>query len=140
MSGPRHQAREAALQILYFWEVGRSEPSQAIGAYFREHLPEAEPAVREFATRLVMGTIADLAALDALIEQHSEHWRVARLAVVDRLILRLATWELQHAGDTPPAVVLNEALELARTFSTEEAVRFVNGVLDGIRKAIAEKR
>jgi N utilization substance protein B len=65
---------------------------------------------------------------------------VARLAVVDRLILRLATWELRHAGDTPAAVVLNEALELARTFSTEEAVRFVNGVLDGIRKAIDKER
>jgi N utilization substance protein B len=140
MSGPRHQAREAALQILYFWEVGRSEPGQAIGAYFREHQPEADGAVRDFAAALVTGTIAELPAIDALIERHSEHWRVARLAVVDRLILRLATWELRHAGDTPAAVVLNEALELARTFSTEEAVRFVNGVLDGIRKAIDKER
>jgi N utilization substance protein B len=140
MSGPRHQAREAALQILYFWEVGRSEPGQAIGAYFREHQPEADDAVRDFAAALVTGTIAELPEIDALIERHSEHWRVARLAVVDRLILRLATWELRHAGDTPAAVVLNEALELARTFSTEEAVRFVNGVLDGIRKAIEKER
>ena len=136
MNGPRHQAREAALQILYFWEIGRSEPGQAIGAYFREHLPEAAEDVRAFAETLVTGTIAELADLDALIERHSEHWRVTRLAVIDRLILRLAAWELRHEPDTPPAVVLNEAIELARTFSTDESVRFVNGVLDGIRKAI----
>jgi N utilization substance protein B len=139
MIGPRHQAREAALRILYFWEVGRSEPSQAIGAYFREHLPEAAEDVRTFAEALVTGTIAELADLDALIERHSEHWRVARLAIIDRLILRLAAWELRHAPDTPAAVILNEALELARTFSSEESVRFVNGVLDGIRKTIEEQ-
>ena len=139
MSGPRHQARAAALQILYFWEIGRSEPGQAIGAFFGEHLPDADAQVRAFAERLVTGTIAELADLDRLIEQHSEHWRVARLAVIDRLILRVAAWELQHERDTPAAVVLNEALELARTFSTEESVRFVNGVLDGIRKTIEGK-
>ena len=136
MNGPRHQAREAALQILYFWEVGRNDPGQAIGAYFGEHLPEAADDVRAFAETLVTGTIAELADLDALIERHSEHWRVTRLAVIDRLILRLAAWELRHEPDTPPAVVLNEAIELARTFSTDESVRFVNGVLDGIRKTI----
>ena len=138
MSSPRHHAREAALKILYFWEIGRSEPGQAIGAYFREHDPDAPEPVRAFATTLVEGTIAELAALDAVIERHSTHWRVERLAIVDRLILRIAAWELRHAGETPPAVVLNEALELARTFSTEEAVRFVNGVLDGIRKTMEQ--
>ena len=139
MSSPRHHAREAALKILYFWEVGKSEPSQAIGAYFREHDPDAAANVRGFAETLVTGTIAEIAALDALIEQHATHWRVERLAVVDRLILRLAAWELRHAQETPAAVVLNEALELARTFSTEEAVRFVNGVLDGMRKAMPDR-
>ena len=136
MTHPRHQGREAALRILYFWEVGRSEPSQALGAYFREHQPDASEAVRAFATTLVNGTIADLADLDRLIEQHSQHWRLERLAIIDRLILRLAVWELTHAPETPPAVVLNEALELAKTFSTDESVRFVNGVLDGIRKTL----
>ncbi len=76
-------------------------------------------------------------ALDALIQQHSEHWRLERLAVIDRLILRMAAWELQHAGGHAAAVVLNEALELARTFSTDDAVRFVNGVLDSIRKSLS---
>lgn len=136
MTGPRRQAREAALQILYFWEVGRTDPAAAIEAYFHEHAPDASEAVVEFAATLVEGTIADVAALDAIIEQHSAHWRLERLAIVDRLILRMAVWELRHATDTPPAVVLNEAIELARRFSSPEAVGFVNGVLDGIRKTL----
>lgn len=136
MSTPRHQAREAALRSLYFWEVGQTDPARALETYFEVHQPDASEPVREFARELVLGTAADVAGLDALIQQHSEHWRLGRLAVIDRLILRLGAWELQHAGDTPHAVILNEALELARTFSTDEAVRFVNGVLDSIRKSL----
>ena len=136
MSGPRRQAREAALQILYFWEVGRAEPDAAVNAYFDEHAPAASDAVVTFATTLVHGTISELAELDAVIEQHSQHWRLDRLAVVDRLVLRMAIWELRHETDTPAAVVLNEAIELARVFSTPDSVRFVNGVLDGVRKTM----
>ena len=136
MSSPRHQAREAALQSLYFWEVGGTDPARAVETFFEVHQPDAPDPVRTFARELVMGTTAVVAALDALIQQHSEHWRLERLAVIDRLILRMATWELRNAADTPPAVVLNEALELARTFSTDDAVRFVNGVLDSIRKSL----
>ena len=136
MSTPRHQAREAALGALYLWEMGRTEPRQALDTFFEEHAPDAPEAVRGFASELVLGTTADAEALDAIIGTHSAHWRVERLAVIDRLILRMAVWELQHATDTPPAVVMNEALELARTFSTDDSVRFVNGVLDAIRKAL----
>ena len=136
MTRPRHQAREAALQILYFWEVGSAQPISAIDAYFAEHLPDASDDVKGFASRLVLGTIADVAELDSLIEQHSRHWRVDRLAVIDRLVLRLAIWELRHESGTPPAAVINEALELARRFSGEEAVKFVNGVLDAVRKTV----
>jgi transcription antitermination protein NusB len=136
MSSPRHQAREAALRALYLWEVGRTEPAVALETFFAEHAPDAPEAVRQFAGEIVLGTAAEAPALDALIAQHSEHWRVERLAVIDRLILRMAVWELRHAPDTPAPVVLNEALELARTFSTDDAVRFVNGVLDGIRKSL----
>ena len=134
MSGSRRQAREAALQILYLWEVGRTDPASAIDAYFAEHAPEAPERVRSFARILVEGTIADLSAIDAIVARHSTNWRVDRLAVIDRLILRLAVWELRHAGDVPAAVVLNEAVELARRFSTDDAVRFVNGVLDAVRR------
>lgn len=135
MTGPRRRAREAALQILYFWEIGGADPDAAIEAFFDEHAPEADEEVRAFASRLVLGTIAELPSIDALIEQHSTHWRIGRLAVVDRLVLRLAIWEIRHEGDTPSAAVINEALELTRRFSGDEAVKFVNGVLDAVRRA-----
>jgi N utilization substance protein B len=92
--------------------------------------------VRAFATAIVEGTTADVTAIDALIAAHSQHWRIERLAVIDRLVLRVAVWELRHEPDTPPPVVINEALELARRFGTDDSVRFVNGVLDGIWKGL----
>lgn len=133
---PRHRAREAALQILYFCEVARTEPDVALDAFFAEHAPDAAEPVREFAGRLVRGTMAEAAALDVLITAQSQHWRLERLATIDRLILRMAIWELQHEPETPAPVVLDEAIELARTFSADASVAFVNGVLDGVRKAI----
>jgi N utilization substance protein B len=136
MTSRRHKAREAALQILYFWEIGRTDPGQAIEAYFGAHQPDASDESRAFADRLVHGTIADLPSIDRLIEQHSAHWRIERLASLDRLILRMAIWELQHDPDVPAAVVIDEAIELARTFSADESVKFVNGVLDAIRQAL----
>jgi len=134
---PRRQAREAALQALYFWEVGRTAPDDALDGVFAEHLPEATDAVRAFAETLVRGAVAEHQQIDGLIEKQSSHWRLDRLAVIDKSILRLAVWELQHQPETPPAVIVNEALELARTFSGEESVKFVNGVLDGIRKVLS---
>ena len=136
VTGPRRQAREAALRILYLWEMGRVATATAIETYFAAHDPDANPGVVEFASALVVGTVAEVPVLDAAIREHSEHWRLERLPVVDRLILRMAIWELRHDPDTPSAVVLNEALELARAFSTDEAVGFVNGVLDAVRKAM----
>lgn len=137
MSSARHQGRVAALRALYFWEVGRVEPREALDTYFAEHDMAATPAVRAFAERLVLGTTDEVLALDALITRASENWRVERLAVIDRMILRLAAWELQYEPETPAAVVMDEALELARQFSATDSVRFVNGVLDSIRKSLA---
>lgn len=135
-STPRHQAREAALQALYFWEMGRTAPDEALDAVFAVHLPEAPDAVRAFAETLMRGAVATHQDVDAMIEKHASHWRLERLSVIDKCILRLAAWELQHQPETPPAVIMNEALELARTFSGDESVKFVNGVLDGIRKTL----
>jgi N utilization substance protein B len=132
----RHRAREAALQALYFWEVGGASPDVALETVFADHQPDATPAARAFAGRLVGGVSADLAALDARIAAHSTHWRVERLAAVDRLILRLAAWELEHEPDTPAPVILDEAVELARTFGGDESARFVNGVLDALAKGL----
>lgn len=138
MKGTRRQAREAALQILYFWEVGRAQPLAAIESYFDEHQPAADEPTRTFASRLVFGTIESIDEIDQLIERHSRRWRVERLAVIDRLILRMALWEIRQEKDTPPAVIIDEAIELARLFSSEEASRFVNGVLDGVRRGMDE--
>jgi len=132
----RRQAREAALQALYFWDVGRTAPDDAIEGVFAEHMPDAPDGVRTFAEVLLRGTVAAHQDIDGLIEKQASHWRLERLAVIDKSILRLAVWELQHQPETPPAVIVNEALELARTFSGDESVKFVNGVLDGIRKSL----
>ena len=137
MSRPRHRAREAALQVLYLCEVGRVPVEEALRTFFETHGEGLPEPVRQFAARLVTGTTADQDALDVLIREHTHHWRLERLSVIDRLILRLAAWELRHEPDVPPAVVLDEAIELARTFGADESARFVNGVLEGIRRSAA---
>lgn len=122
--------------MLYAWEVGRVDLEDLAEAFWSEHgaaLGLSDPC-RAFADRLTRGTVAHVGTIDPLIADRAEHWRLSRLALIDRLILRVAVYELRYEPDTPPAVVIDEALELARTFSGEEAVRFVNGVLDGIRK------
>ena len=139
MSDPRSQGREAALQILYFAEVGKARPEEAVEAFFAEHGADATEALRGFAREIVFGVTTHLLDLDMLIQRHSEHWRLERLAVIDRLILRIGAWEFQHS-DAPPAVVIDEAIELARRFSGDHAVGFVNGVLDGIRKTLDVQR
>jgi len=136
---PRHRARESALQILYQWEIAGRAVEQSAETFFTRQWPDAdEPAaeLRAFATRLAVDTVDRMAAIDPLIAETAERWRPERMAVLDRLILRMATCEMLRGRDTPPAVVINEALELARTFSTEESVKFINGMLDAIRKKI----
>jgi N utilization substance protein B len=134
----RHRARAAALQMLYQWEVGRASAHEAIVTYWpaqdaRDEVPEAH---KEFANALVRGTIARVDEIDRLLAAHAQNWRLDRMAVLDRLILRLATYELLAEPETPARVVLNEAIELARTFSGDESVGFVNGVLDAVRKEL----
>jgi N utilization substance protein B len=136
---PRHRAREAALQILYHWEIGRRDVDEAAATFFTQQWPNADPppdALRTFATALAHDTVERLAEIDVLIAETAERWRPERMAVLDRLTLRLAICELLRDRETPPAVVINEALELARTFSTEESVKFINGMLDAIRKKL----
>jgi N utilization substance protein B len=135
----RRRAREAALQILYQWDVGRGDVERAIDTFFGHQWPDAKPApedVQVFASGLARDTVAGLPAIDALVAETAQHWRPERMAVLDRLILRLAVCELMRDVGTPAAVVINEALELARTFSTEDAVKFINGMLDAIRKQL----
>ena len=134
----RHRAREAALQMLYQWEVGRLDMAVVNETFWPLHGDGETPGedVQAFATRLAAGVADTVTSLDPMIAGAAEHWRLERLNVLDRLILRLAIYELLHERDTPPKVVINEALELARTFSGDDAVRFVNGVLDAVRRKL----
>ncbi len=132
----RHRAREAALQILYQCEIGGVAVDKAIETYFDLQWPDAQPppaALREFAGSLARDTVRQLGDIDELIAGSAENWRPERMAVIDRLILRLAVSEFIRDRRLPSAVVINEALELARTFSSEDAVKFINGMLDGIK-------
>ena len=134
----RRRAREAALQMLYLAEVGRAGAHEAIATYWPSREPDEELAVphREFAEVLLRGTLARTGEIDALLSAHAQNWRVERMAIVDRLVLRLAVYELLAEPDTPAKVVINEAIELARTYSGGEAIPFVNGVLDAVRKEL----
>src|SRR5437868_10135519 len=139
---PRHRARESALQILYQWEIAGRAVEQSAETFFTRQWPDVdEPAteLRAFATRLAVDTVERMADIDPLIAETAQRWRPERMAVLDRLILRMAICEMLRDPGTPPAVVINEALELARTFTTEESVKFVNGVLDGVRKKLEKK-
>jgi N utilization substance protein B len=134
---PRHRAREAALQILYQWDIAQGDVDRAADTFFAHQWGSEDPApdeLRRFATSLAHDTVERLDSVDSLIAATTERWRPERMAVLDRLILRMAICELTGDRGTPPAVVINEALELARTFSTEESVKFINGILDAIRK------
>src|SRR4029078_1889531 len=109
-----------------------------VSTYWSAHYGEAPLAdsLREFANALVRGTIERVKDIDAVLSAHAQNWRVERMAVIDRLILRLAVFEFLADLDTPSRVIINEALELARTYSGEEAVAFVNGVLDSVKKEL----
>ena len=135
----RHRAREAALQMLYQWEVGRVSMFEVRQTFWTNAADSGEPMAEEqrtFAMELADGVASRVEQLDPVIAEAAEHWRIERMNVMDRLILRLALYEFLHEPDTPGKVVINEALELARTFSSDDAVRFINGILDAIRKKL----
>jgi transcription antitermination protein NusB len=132
----RRKSRELALQMLFQWEVG-GHSSQKVLASFLPPL-KADVAVKEFARKLFEGTVENVDTIDPLLRRHAEHWKLERMAAVDRNVLRLASYEFLHEGDTPPAVVINEALELARRFSEASSVEFVNGILDAVRKEVTK--
>jgi N utilization substance protein B len=135
----RTRAREAALQLLYRAGVGGLDVESALREYWEdagEYLGGgAEYAVRTFAEGLFNGVRAQEADLDALIASALQNWRLERVALIDKLILRLAAFELTR-GLEPAAVVIDESIELARRFGGDDSVKFVNGVVDGIRKKL----
>ncbi len=135
----RHGARAAALQMLYQWEVGRLPMSEVRESFWLQTADEGQPLsedLRMFAIGLAEGVVSGVERMDPMISEAAEHWRIERMNVMDRLILRLAVHEFLHEPETPGAVIINEALELARAFSSDEAVKFINGILDAIRRSL----
>ena len=130
--GTRRRARELALQLLYQYEVTGAAPE-----HMQANLEDwggATETTRDFADRLLRGALAHLDEIDGELTQQTAHWRLERLAAVDRNILRLAMFELLFQQETPHAVVIDEAIEIAKKYGAEESARFVNGVLDGFVK------
>jgi len=130
----RRKSREFALQMLFEWDMARQEPARVEKTFWKS--ARAAASTREFANELFEGTVQQASALDELIAKVAENWRLERLAAIDRNILRLAIYEMR-AGETPATVVIDEALELAKKFSSAEAPAFLNGVLDAARKSLA---
>jgi N utilization substance protein B len=128
--GARSLGRESALQMLFAMEAGGGSPERVIAAYWRE--TPGDPEGRDFADAAVRGVSDDLDKIDEVIRKASTNWRLERMARVDRNVLRLGTFELLHQGDVPRAVILDEAVELAKKFGSEDSGAFVNGVLDRV--------
>ncbi|HYE75811.1 MAG TPA: transcription antitermination factor NusB [Blastocatellia bacterium] len=131
--GARRKARECALQMLFQYDVSRQPLNELVETYWGE-MAEAAEDVREFATELAVGAITHQTEIDERIRLRTEHWRIPRMAVVDRNLLRLAVYEFLFQDQTPKTVAINEALEIARRFSTQEATQFINGILDAIKR------
>jgi N utilization substance protein B len=157
MKPSRHQAREVALQILYRYDMALqgvtnvhvpTGPSPVKPNLTAAPVPVIEDLnrhfdhfnvpeeLRGFAAELVAGSLRELARLDGLLEKHASNWKVGRMGFVDRNLLRMSIYELSHFPDTPPSVVIDEAIELAKQFGTAESPAFINGVLDAIKGAI----
>lgn len=124
------------MQMLFQWDMSEQEPAKLEAKFWQA--AKAADSTRAFANRLFEGAVKDTSAIDELIVKQAENWRLERLAVIDRAILRLAIHEMRST-DTPPKVILNEAVELAKKFSSEEAASFVNGILDAVHKSIVVK-
>jgi transcription antitermination factor NusB len=133
--GRRRQARELALQLLYELDVrGDVDPAPVIEGFWTRQPTHDD--IREFADRLVRGVKRRQPEIDELIGKFAEHWELERMAVVDRNVVRAGIWELLWGVDVPPKVAINEALEIARRFSTEGSTRFINGLLDRVRREL----
>ncbi len=137
--GARHEGREAALRMLYQADLSGDATEAVLRAYLDGELSDTPPEGpgRRFAEHLFRGVRHRRDELDTMIRQGSAHWRLERMAAVDRNVLRLALFELLDEAETPAAVILDEAVELAKIYGGEESGAFVNGVLDGIRRRLA---
>jgi transcription antitermination protein NusB len=133
--GTRRKSRELALQMLFQADMGKQTPEQVRKTFWAER-STVEAAARGFADDLFRVALDRQQEIDSVIEQHAQHWRMDRMAAVDRNLLRVAVAEFVGFPKTPRAVIINEALEIARKFSSPESVQFINGVLDGVARGL----
>lgn len=130
--GARRKARELALQMLFQHDISGNEPDMILDTF--EDLQKSKPNTREFATKIFRGTVDNLTHIDDMIQQQADNWRLSRMAVVDRNIIRMSVYEFLHETETPKLVVIDEAIEIAKKFGTQKSSQFINGILDGILK------
>ena len=135
--GPRRKSREMALQMLFQMDVGKQTPEEVRKSFWNER-KDVEDEVRGFADDLFRVATDRTVEIDERIERHAEHWRMERMAAVDRNVLRAGVAEMLAYPDTPRPVVINEAIEIGKKFSSPEAVQFINGVLDSVAKEMAK--
>ena len=133
--GTRRKARELCLQMLFQWDMGKQAPDHVRKTFWGER-PEVDGETRDFAEDLFNVAVDAGQGVDELIQKHAQHWKMERMAAVDRNVLRTGVAEFLRYRDTPKPVVINEALEIARKFSAPESVHFINGVLDSVGKQL----
>lgn len=136
--GRRRKAREHTLRILFQLEFENEKLEETVSQYWENRKTPEE--IKEYSTWLVKGIAAHQEKIDRNIQSVSEHWRISRMALIDRNILRMAVFELLYEENLAPAIVINEAIEIARRYSGDEAVTFVNGILDAIRKNMDKEK
>jgi len=134
--GKRRKARECALQVLFQLEFDAADAADAVRRYWEYQKVDAD--VKEYGTWLVEGIRAEREDVDRTIQEASVNWRIARMAVVDRNILRIAVYEMLRGRTLVPAIIINEAIEIAKKYSGDEAAIFINGILDAVRKKLAK--
>jgi N utilization substance protein B len=130
--GARRKARELALQMLFQHDISGNSIEMVVGTF--EDLQKAKPNTREFAVKIFEGTVRNLEKIDEMITAQADNWRLSRMAVVDRNIIRMSIYEFLHENDTPKLVIIDEAIEIAKKFGTQKSSQFINGILDGILK------
>ena len=131
--GKRREGREAAVQLLFHWDMNVRQPLEEADLNGFWQLRTANQATKEFATRVAAGVIAEQVAIDEKISRYTANYELKRISAVDRNILRVAIYEMLFCNDVPPIVAINEAIDIAKKFGTEESGKFVNGVLDRVK-------
>jgi N utilization substance protein B len=130
--GARRKARELAMQMLFQYDLSGNDPATILTTF--EDFEKAKANTRDFAARIFEGTVRELETIDSMIVAQAENWRIERMAVVDRNIMRASIYEFLHESETPKLVIVDEAIEIAKRFGNENSSKFINGILDGILK------